>query len=75
VVPDKKGKTAKKVEEEPVDIYQGLDTTIFKELGHSIKQILGEGADLNSLDLVGAVNDDLVLVRLLAAKLKLTFLE
>ena len=75
-VADPKGgkkKAAGKAEEALVDQYEGMDTTEFKEVGNQIRKFLGDG-DLPAMaDLVRAVQDDVLLVRLFIAKIKLTF--
>lgn len=66
-----------KVEEAaPVDIFAGLDTKEYKEIGALIKKQVcpGEGTEIpQGQDLVALVNDDKLLVRLFVQKLKLTF--
>lgn len=75
-VPDKKGKAPAKgkVEEAPVDPYAGMNTALYKEIGAKIKQLIGD-TDIHNgqIDLVNLIEDDELLVRLFAEKLKLMF--
>lgn len=73
---NKKAPPAKggKVEETgPVDIYAGMDTREYKEIGHQIKKFIGENAEVHSSEYLGLITDDSLLVNLFIQKLKLTF--
>lgn len=70
----KKAPAKGKAEEAPVDQYAGMDSSIFKEIGRTLKQMIGESDySQQGLDLVAMIKDDKVLIRLFMAKLKLMY--